>query len=451
MTILTDDVPLVPPKRTRSLGERAFTPLTAGGVRQSMFTLISAAMGGGILCLPYAMHLAGLVPGLILLIVSCSLAFMSMRMLMLSATRTGTSSYGQLFGVATQLRSSAVILDVVTILFGQGVIIAYFVYLSDFIPPVADVLGASFLTQRWACVLLCFLAAIPFTIPRKLSALQNITPLTTLSLLITAGVVLVRSPSEIHSHSPQLEYFRVDLGIFQAFALTVSVFICHTNVVTVAEEFVNPSDRRSTKVVSRVSAVLLTVYLVLSICGYMSFGPLVEQNFIKNYSDTDMSVNLCRVLLSFSIFFGIPLNTHPTARALISSWNTVIRSPQPAMDVFGSSTSASGLSQALLDEKEDVTVENYNYNDKIRIAISVSVVLIGAIVSLFVPGIADIVGILGGSLGTLITFTFPAIIYQSVFRDKVAENRRDKLQVYSLYGGSLICFISVALKICGIV
>lgn len=39
----------------QGLVQRSFAPLTPGGIRQSTFTLISTAMGGGVLCLPYVM------------------------------------------------------------------------------------------------------------------------------------------------------------------------------------------------------------------------------------------------------------------------------------------------------------------------------------------------------------------------------------------------------------
>lgn len=400
------------------------------------------------------MHLAGLVLGLVLLIVSCGMAFMSMRMLMLAATKTGLSSYGELFGYATQWRFAPFILDMITILFGQGVIIAYFVFLSDFIPPVADAFGLNL--ERWVCVLVCFMGTIPFTIPPKLSALQNITPLTTISLMITAFAVMYRTPTEVGllDSSTTIELGHLSLGTLKSFTLTISVFICHTNVVSVAEEFVNPSDRRSTKVVSRVSAILLIIYMVLSVCGYVSFGSSVQENFIKNYSEDDQLINICRILLSLSIFFGIPLNTHPTVRSILSIYKNGFHDID--QQVQSESTMDVSITESLLPGHIDgadhpMGSSESGLHENCRIAVGVFVNMIGAVVSLYVPGIADVVSVLAGSLGTMITLLFPAMIYESVYEDRTRTYPSERFQVYSLYIGSLLCFTSVGLSLCGYV
>ena len=75
-----------------SLAQRSLSPLTAGGIRQSMFTLISAAIGGGILCLPYVFSLVGVGMGILLLCIAAVLAYISILMLLLCAQRWALGS-----------------------------------------------------------------------------------------------------------------------------------------------------------------------------------------------------------------------------------------------------------------------------------------------------------------------------------------------------------------------
>ena len=432
VTLLTDMPKGFQHGRRPSLLQRSFGTLTTGGVRQSMFTLISAAIGGGILCLPYVMSLAGIFNGILLLLLASFLAFVSIRMLLLSAARTGIYSYGRLFAHASNFALAAPLLDVITMSFGFGIIIAYFVFLGDFLPPVADILGVS--TNRNVCIAVCCLLSLPFAVPYKLSALQYITPVSTISLVVTACVVAYQSPAmhaSIPAGSEELDYMVGSLNLFKCFAIAVSAFICHTNVVSVAGELVDPTHPRATKIASRAAIVQLVFYLLISVCGYVSFGKLVEQNFIKNYSDNNTAMAVCRVLLSVSIFFGLPLNTNPTARSFVNLALRFVPEDQMATPLLPMTPS-----------------ESTDPLRKLRIASSFSLLVVGAILSLFIPGIADVVSILGGSFGTLIMLVFPAMIYMNVFRDEM-KNRGSQLMVGILLVAAMCCFVSVAITLFG--
>lgn len=63
-------IPLSPGGRTqRTFFNRAFGKLEKGSVRGSIFSLCSAAIGGGVLSLPYMFALSGWATGLCLIIV----------------------------------------------------------------------------------------------------------------------------------------------------------------------------------------------------------------------------------------------------------------------------------------------------------------------------------------------------------------------------------------------
>ena len=56
-------------KSHRSFYDRTFTKLEKGSVRGSIFNLVSAALGGGVLSLSYVFVLSGWVTGLIMIAV----------------------------------------------------------------------------------------------------------------------------------------------------------------------------------------------------------------------------------------------------------------------------------------------------------------------------------------------------------------------------------------------
>jgi amino acid permease len=419
------DLPV--PKRS-SFIDRFFSPFTAGGIRQSMFTLISAAIGGGILCLPYVFSLVGVMLGIVILAFSSALAFISMRMLLFSAERTQVFSYGKLFAQSMEFRVAGPFLDVVTMMFGQGVVIAYFVFLGDFLPSLAGALGINL--ARTVSILGACILATPLVIPHRLSALKYLTPVSTLSLIVTAIVVLYKTPSmrsSLSEGSNRIDVVICSWSVLKAFAICLSSFICHTNVVSVAGELVKPTDARSTKIALRAALVQLVLYVTIGVSGYLSFSQTIQQNFLKGYSANDHLITLCRLLLSFTIFFGLPLNTNPTAKALVNLVQSVqVMTFDPLLPATPS--------------------DNTDPMRTTRIIAGLCVLTLGAIVSLFVPGIGDVIGLLGGTLGVLIMLVFPAFIFMKVFSEDM-HSTTNKLLVLALLVAAVLCFSSVCMRV----
>lgn len=81
---------------------RLLRALTSGGIRQSVLTLTSTAIGGGLLTLPYAMRLTGMGLGIVLLLLSALSAVYSIQIIMTSTVETGSMQYGDL--VAKKIR-----------------------------------------------------------------------------------------------------------------------------------------------------------------------------------------------------------------------------------------------------------------------------------------------------------------------------------------------------------
>ena len=419
--------------------QRALRPLTTGGVRQSIFTLISSALGGGIMCLPYVMYLGGWFIGTLMLSTAAILAYYSMKILFLAASKTGIYSYGALLSYATSPIAGP-ILDVIIVLYGSGVVIAYYVFLGDFIPSLGDALGFEFLANRTVSLCLCCVCALPLVFPRKLSALQYITPVSTLALVLTAIVALIRLPSTRAELSPEEAHLDVaifGLPLLKCFTISLFAFVCHMNVVSVAGELIHPTAPRASKIAFRASTTQLIFYIVIGVSGYMSFGQTVKQNFISNYPINDALIVVCRLLLTLTIFFALPINTNPTANAFVHLMLTMgIGAP----DTPPQSPRSEDIESPLLVISEDEPLKN------LRIGMGIYVLVQGMIVAIYAPGVADVISILGGSFGTLIMLVCPAIIYCKVFRDQMTE-MKSRVMIGLLVFSSLVSAVGVACTI----
>ncbi len=370
--------------------------------------------------------------GTLLLSFSAVLAYYSMKILFMSSNKTGIYSYGALLSAATAPIAGP-LLDVVIVLYGSGVVIAYYVFLGDFMPSLAAGLGIEFLMNRTVCLVLCGACAIPFALPRKLSALQYISPISTVALVLTAIVAVVRLPRMSDQLSPEqaeLDAFLFGMPLFKCFTISLFAFICHMNVVSVAGELLHPTLPRASKIAFRAAITQLVFYLVIGISGYMSFGQTVHQNFVTNYPSDDGLIIMCRFLLTLTIFFAIPINTNPTANAFVHLLLTTGLAP----DAY-----ASDMETPLVNGQIALEVEPLR---RTRIGTAIYVLVQGVIVAIYAPGVADVISILGGSFGTLIMLVCPAIIYCSVFKEELGTTK-SKFMIGLLSGASLVSGFAV--------
>jgi amino acid permease len=230
-----------------------------------------------------------------------------------------------------------------------------------------------------------------------------------------------------------LDMALIGLPLLKCFTISVFAFICHMNVVSVAGELIHPTAPRASKIALRAAATQLVFYIVIGISGYMSFGKTVNQNFITNYPINDMLIVACRLLLTLTIFFALPINTNPTANAFVHLLLTtnigVPRTPPPRE--FEDENIQSPL---LVEEAEPLK--------NTRIGMAIYVLIQGMIVAIYAPGVADVISILGGSFGTLIMLVCPAINYCKVFGEELSS-RRAKIMISLLSFASLVSLTAV--------
>lgn len=79
------------------------------------------------------------------------------------------------------------------------------------------------------------------------------------------------------------------------------------------------------------------------------------------------------------------------------------------------------------------------FTDSLRVSSGFITLLSGATVSLIVPGIADVMSFVGGTLGALIMLVFPPLIYLNVFRDEM-NDRLNQISVLLLLASAAVCF-----------
>jgi len=400
----------------KSFAQRTVSPLSAGGLRQSTITLVQTSLGGGVLTLAFAMRLSGLGLGLGLLGVLGLVAFMGMDVMMRGAVKLEAFDTASLLAKCVG-KWSGPAMDLLLVLYGNGALIAYFILLSDFLPAIAaDIAEMGWISHpemdpqafRTRCILSTLIVVIPLSIPRKLSALRYATPIALLAITFTAITVLMKCSGlfSMHDGMPgwgDIEWVKVDWGFFQTFSILLFAYNCHLNVVPVASEMTDPCDRRISKVTSRVVVVEFVFYALIAAGGYLSFLAKTDQNILNNYG-TSAAVTLCRTLLSFTILVGIPTNLLPTARSMQGFVEALIpgvaSASPPASPLLGCESGGGQIVQAGPTARSEV----------LRLALTALCLIVEVSVAIVVPNVADVMGFLGASVGTVLMMVLPAAV-----------------------------------------
>uniref|UniRef100_A0A0G4GQ76 Amino acid transporter transmembrane domain-containing protein n=1 Tax=Chromera velia CCMP2878 TaxID=1169474 RepID=A0A0G4GQ76_9ALVE len=289
---------------------RTFSRMTPGGVRSSIFTLLSTALGIGVLTLPFAIARVGLILGLCLLVVNGLLGTLTTLILVVAVKMKSAKSYSDLMGRVGG-RGAQMLSDFSLFCYGMGCVITFLVVFGDFTSKLTE--AADFpavLKNKSLLIGIGAFACAPLSLPEKLSALRYaalipVAVLSGLAIVMTCRFFVVGSERvEEGGAGPPgtLPMFFVDWDVFRANSIFLFAFMQHQNVCPVADEMVNPTDPRIMKVCVRSLLAELALYIPIGVFTFLSFGEGTKGDFINNLHPDDSFTSIaCRLLLTLSV------------------------------------------------------------------------------------------------------------------------------------------------------
>lgn len=399
----------------RTQSNYTFRPLTAGGIRQSIFVLVQTSLGGGILTIAFMMRLSGIALGTLLLMLAGLIAAVSMEVLMKAAVMRHRYTLGSLMSFVFG-QGIGVALDLMLFLYGNGSLITYLIFLGDFIPTIFQWFWPGTYSEaerdelRTRCLVGALLLVSIASLPRDLSGLRFLSPVMAIGIFYTEVIVVVKCAI---SNWPSGHYFFEDLveewrkkditwwqpdvfSTLQAFSLSVFSYACHLNVTPVAKELVDPNDRRIEKISYRVVGVQFLIYLLLAVGGYLTFGDKTAPNLLTNYPANDPWILASRVGLTFTVLVAVATNTNPTVRACLCLLEVIFPSLKES--------AAEGLNTELLLKTPPLVKrppEEPQCRRYLRYFLSIACLTMDTLVAICVRDVASVVGFLGATMGTL--------------------------------------------------
>ncbi|XP_048708744.1 solute carrier family 38 member 6 isoform X1 [Caretta caretta] len=403
-----ESTPLLPPA---PLGDRALNHASSGvSFGFSVFNLMNAIMGSGILGLSYAMANTGIIGFSILLLIVASLASYSVFLLLSMCIQTAVTSYEDL-GLFAFGSPGKVIVGSTIIIQNIGAMSSYLLIVKSELPgAIAGFIsgndsGSWYLDGRVLLLITSVCIVFPLALLPKIGFLGYTSSLSFFFMVYFALVVVIKkwsipcpltlnSSIEILQISYSTEDCKAKLFHFSkesAYAIPTMAFsfLCHTSVLPIYCEL-----RRSIITLSEVDKVDSEL-----LQGYTRYLP------------HDIVIMTVKLGMLFAVILTVPLIHFPARKAV--------------MMIFLSHLPTSWICHIL-----------------VTLALNAIIVLL----ALYVPDIRNVFGLVGSTTSTCLLFVYPGLFYLKLSREDFIS--RQKLGACALFiFGIVIGLLSLALII----
>ncbi|KNA20471.1 hypothetical protein SOVF_051820 [Spinacia oleracea] len=361
----------------------------------SVFNLSCTIVGAGIMSLPAAMKVLGVVPGVILIIVGGFLTQASIEFLLRFSDASCSFSYCSVmedaFGRVEDVLSGSTTSSGIH---HPGVL--------------EDGFGQQWWTERaFVLLILTLFVFMPLIWCKRIDSLRYTSAVAVaLAVFFIVVVVaisafkLVKGTIQEPAWFPRIKDLESFWNLFTAVPVLVCAYLCHFNVHPIQNELKDPCEMQA---VVRTSLSLSgTVYLLTGLFGFLLFGDSTASDVLSNF-DTDLGVpyssfmnNIVRVSYAGHIILVFPI---------------IFYSLRLNFD---------GL---MFCQTRPLASDNWRFT--VVTLILMSVILYGAI---FIPSIWQAFEFTGATAGSLLLFIFPASI---VLKDRhgIATTRDNILAV----------------------
>lgn len=282
---------------------------TGSGISGAVFNLTTSIIGAGIMALPAAMKVLGLVLGFVLIILMGILSEISVELLVRFSALCKATTYGEVVQYAMG-RPARVLSEICLIINNAGVLVVYLIIMGDVMSGsvhhvgVFDQwLGNGIWDQRKLVILV---VVVVFLAP--LCALERIDSLSLTSAasvalaivfvvvaVVIAFIKLVEGDIEAPRMGPDFGSKKAILDLLVVIPIMTNAYVCHFNVQPIYNELEGRSPQKMNRVGRITTAVCIVVYAFTAISGYLLFGEDTESDVLTNF-DKDLGIRFSSAL-----------------------------------------------------------------------------------------------------------------------------------------------------------
>jgi amino acid permease len=343
--------------------KRGTLPPSVASIKSSSQTLIANIIGASLLSLPFTIKRAGLIPGIIAMLVMCFVNASTALILAKCCEITGNFTYKGIAEAALGKRAGVVIACcLVVYVLGSGV--SFAVILQDYLPslmtlaftPQCGLNGAQcegtgtwdarkVLTNPALMVMLPgFLLLTPLSLNRNLDSLRFTS---TMSLCCIAYcffmLMILCGQARADGSAPtgdQLNIQGQPAGLAIALPILLASFTCHFSIPRLYGELQQRSIARFRTVLMISFGFVLTVYMGAAVSGYLLLGPKVIGNVLKSFPISEPPIVVGRLAFSLIVIGGFPLaflSLRTNVVSLLPTWmaNRIKKPKYPTDEELG--------------------------------------------------------------------------------------------------------------------
>eukprot|EP01080_Neovahlkampfia_damariscottae_P009150 gene9150-1238_t len=293
--------------------------------------IANAAVGAGVLAVPYAFKCAGLIGGILILSFTISMTIYSLRMIVYCIEHTKKYNYdevlqeafGKFFGILMRI-----LLGLIT--FGNQIV--FLIILADSFPPLLQTINQHivggkihwiFLNRYFITGLITLFFIFPLTCLKNLDSLKYPSAIAIFAVFYMVGLIIVFRiffpfTEIIENPENPIVLFNFSFDIFLAFPIIIFAQNCHILTFPIMKELKGKSVPRmewSTRIAVLIYAI---IYMVCGVIGYLSFYGKTMENVLKNFETQkfNLAIVIAQLGISFTAIFSYPLQTYACRNAL---------------------------------------------------------------------------------------------------------------------------------------
>ncbi|RXK37644.1 vacuolar amino acid transporter 5 [Tremella mesenterica] len=434
----------------------------------SISNLANTIIGAGALAFPSAFATMGIIPG----VVSCAFcgitSFFGLYLLSRCATIVGRqpghemkkASFNEVAKIAFGKGWATRVFDLAIAIKCFGVSVSYLIICKTLLPQVFATLANIFrhplsddslLLQQDFWLVASMIVIAPLSFLKTLDALR-FTSQIALGTVVYLLIVVVSwyifkgaSPSR-----GEVVLARFSSNTLASFPVQIFAYTCSQNLFPIYNELKDKTQQRMNVVTGASIGLATAVYEALGVIGYLTFGSKVGSNIIAMYPPTSFPIALGRLGIVLLVGLSYPLQCLPCRICVYQMTSGIIKpKPEPSYDIPDSDedSEAEAEEDPLVpkDDEEEEDVEDLAHGGAIEmrrwkfIGITMGILSLGFIIALLVDELEVVLGFVGSTGSTIISFILPGFFYFKLFRREAGLTKWFALAL-AIYGVAVMIF-----------